>query len=42
MDCTVHGVTKSRTGLSDFHLHNLMDNGGGGLVAKSCLTLVTP
>ena len=22
MDCTVHGVTKSRTPLSDFHFHN--------------------
>ena len=43
MDCIVHGVTKSRAGLSDFHFHNLMDNGdGGGLVAKSCPTLVTP
>ena len=21
MDCIVHGVTKSRTGLSDFHFH---------------------
>ena len=39
MDCIAHRVAKSRTGLSDFH--NLMDNGGGGLVAKSCLTLVT-
>ena len=42
MDCRVHGVAKSRTGLSDFHFHNLMDNGGGGLVAKPCPTLVAP
>ena len=24
MDCTVHGVTKSRTQLSDFHFHLLL------------------
>ena len=23
MDCIVHGVAKSRTGLSDFHFHSL-------------------
>ena len=23
MDCTVHGVTKSRTRLSDFHFHGV-------------------
>ena len=23
MDCIVHGVTKSQTGLSDFHFHKL-------------------
>ena len=26
MDCIVHGVTKSRTGLSDFHFHTSMVN----------------
>ena len=36
---TVHGVAKSQTLLRDwnFHIH-----GGGGLIAKSCLTLVSP
>ena len=24
MDCIVHGVTKSQTGLSDFHFHYLV------------------
>ena len=34
MDCTVHGVVKSRTGVSDFRWHEL--------VAQSCLTLCNP
>ena len=25
MDCIVHGVTKSRTQLRDFHFHNYLD-----------------
>ena len=33
MDCIVHGVTKSRTGLSSFHFH---------LVTHLCLTLCDP
>ena len=26
LDCTVHGVTKSQTGLSDFHFHFIEEN----------------
>ena len=26
MDCLVHGVAKSRTGLSDFHFHFITQN----------------
>ena len=36
MDCTVRGDTKSRTRLSDFHFHFLVE------VAQSCLILCDP
>ena len=42
----VHEVAKSQTQLSDWtelkELHLFFTSGGGGLVAKACLTLVTP
>ena len=47
MDYTVHGVTKSRTWLSDFHFHfsalwNLGKWKVNVLVAQSCLTCCNP
>ena len=43
MDCTVHGVTKSRTRLSDFHyIYNYIYISCCCLVAESCLNLLQP
>ena len=39
MDCIVHRVAKSQTRLSNFHCKKCY---GGGLVAKSCPTIVFP
>ena len=36
MDCIVHGVAKSRTRLSDFHLGRLMNMGPFFSLAKPC------
>ena len=35
MDCTVHGVTKSQTQLSDFHFRSHLVDFPGGPVAKN-------
>ena len=37
MDCTVHGVAKSRTRLSDFHFRESLREGNGTPLQYSCL-----
>ena len=41
MDCIIHGVTKSRTQLSDFHFHlyNVLVSGEGNAAHSSILAL---